>query len=61
MTSAGTTSQASQTSSTFAIFLATSSGNTISGIIQNVGATTFDIAWTETGAATAQNFMWEAQ
>lgn len=61
MTSAGTTSQASQTSSVFAVFLATSSGNTISGVIGNVGATSFDIVWTETGTATAQNFMWEAR
>lgn len=61
MTSAGTVSQASQTSSVFAIFLATSSGNNISGVIQNVGPTTFDIQWTETGNAAAQNFVWEAQ
>lgn len=61
MRSTGTTSQASQASSTFAIFVATSSGNNISGVIQNVGPTTFDIVWTETGTAAAQNFMWEAE
>lgn len=60
MTSAGTSAQASQTSTTFAVFLATSSGNTVSGIIQNIGATTFDIAWTEAGTSAAQNFLWEA-
>lgn len=61
MTSAGTSSQASQTSTTFAVFLATSSGNTISGVIQNITTTGFDIVWTETGTATAQNYLWEAQ
>lgn len=61
MTTAGTTSQASQTSTTFSIFLATSSGNTISGVIQNVTSSGFDIVWSETGNSSAQNFIWEAQ
>ncbi len=61
MTTAGTTAQASQTSTVFAVFLATSSGNTISGVIQNVTSTGFDIVWTETGTSAAQNYMWEAQ
>lgn len=61
MTTAGTTAQASQTSIVFAVFLATSSGNTISGVIQNVTNTGFDIVWTETGTANAQNYLWEAQ
>lgn len=57
----GTTTIAAQTSSTFAIFLDTSVGNTISGVIGNVGATTFDIVWTETGTHTRGVYMWEAQ
>jgi hypothetical protein len=61
MTTAGTSAQASQTSTTFSVFLATTNGNTISGVIQNITATTFDIVWTETGTALAQNFIWEAQ
>lgn len=61
MTSNGTTTQASQTSTAFAVFIATSAGNTISGVIQNVTSTTFDISWTEIGTATAQNFLWESQ
>lgn len=61
MTTAGTAAQASQTSTTFAVFLATTSGNNISGVIQNVTSTGFDIVWTETGTALAQNFLWEAQ
>ncbi len=61
MTSAGTSAQASQTSTVFSVFLATSSGNTISGVIQNVGTTSFDIVWTETGTAAAQKYMWECE
>lgn len=61
MTSNGTTTQVSQTSSTFAIFLATSAGNTISGVIGNVTSTGFDIVWTETGTHTNGNYLWEAQ
>lgn len=61
MTSNGTTTQVSQTSTVFSIFLATSAGNNISGVIQNVTSTGFDIVWTETGTHTAGNFLWEAQ
>ena len=57
----GTTTIAAQTSNTFAIFLDTAVSNTISGVIQNVGATTFDIAWTEVGTHTRGVYMWEAQ
>ena len=60
-TSAGTTTQDGLSSATFAVFIATSSGNTISGVIQNVGPTTFDIAWSETGTAAALPFRWKAQ
>ena len=61
MTVNGTTTQASQTSTTFSVFVPTSAGNNVSGVIQNATSTTFDIVWTETGTATAQNFLWEAQ
>lgn len=60
-TAAITTTQASTTSTTFAINLQTGANSFITGVIQNVGATTFDIAWTETGTASAQNYLWEAQ
>lgn len=56
-----TTTQAGLTSNTFCILLATGGGNFISGVIQNVGASSFDLVWTETGTATAQVYMWEAQ
>lgn len=56
-----TTTQAGLSSNTFAILLATGGGNFISGVIQNVGATSFDIVWTETGTTTAQVFLWECQ
>jgi len=56
-----TTAEPAATSSTFAIHLDTGVGNLMTGIIQNVGATSFDIAWTETGTHTAQPFMWEAE
>lgn len=61
MTSAGTATQAAQISTVFAVFIATTSGANISGVIGNVGATTFDIVWTETGSAIAQGFLWEAE
>lgn len=53
------------TSTTFAVYLqrvATSMGNA-SGVIQNVGATTFDIVWTLTGSDISGGtaFLWEAQ
>lgn len=57
----GTTTLAAASSSTFAIYMDTSVNNTISGIVQNVGATTFDIAFTETGTHTRGVYMWEAQ
>lgn len=56
-----TTTQAGLSSNTFAILLATGGGNFISGVIQNVTSTQFDIVWTETGTATAQVYLWEAQ
>lgn len=61
MTTAGTTTQDGLSSNTFAVFIATSAGNIMSGVIQNVGATTFDIVWTETGTAAALPYMWEAE
>lgn len=59
-TAAITTTQASAVSSTFSIRLDTGANSFITGIVQNVGATTFQIAWTETGTTSAQNYMWEA-
>jgi hypothetical protein len=56
-----TAAEPGATSTAFAIRLDTGVGNFIRGVIQNVGATTFDIVWTETGTATAQVYMWEAQ
>lgn len=56
-----TTTQAGLSSNTFAILLATGGGSFISGVIQNVTSTQFDIVWTETGTATAQVYLWEAQ
>jgi len=56
-----TTTQAGLSSNAFAILLATGGGNYISGVIQNVTSTQFDIVWTETGTATAQVYLWEAQ
>lgn len=50
-----------KTSTVFAIIMVTSAGNRIEGVIGNVGATTFDIVWTETGTHTAGNYLWEAQ
>ncbi len=53
---------AGQASSTaFAIEIGTSAGNVISGVIGNVGATTFDIVWTEAGTSVAGVLLWEAQ
>lgn len=60
-TAAITTTQASGTSTTFAINLQTANNSFITGVIQNVTSTTFDIVWTETGTSAAQNYMWEAQ
>ena len=57
----GTTTLAAASSNTFAIYMISSAGNLISGVIQNVGATTFDIAFTETGTHTRGVYMWECQ
>jgi hypothetical protein len=57
----GTTTIAAASSTAFAIYMITSAGNLITGVIQNVGATTFDIVWTETGTQTRGVYMWEAQ
>ena len=57
----GTTTIAAASSTSFAIYMITSAGNLITGVIQNVGATTFDIAFTETGTHTLGVYMWEAQ
>ncbi len=57
----GTTTQVSQTSTVFSIIMVTSAGNQITGVIGNVGATTFDIVFTETGTHTAGNYLWKAQ
>ncbi len=60
-TAAITTTQASTTSTTFAVNIQTGANSFITGVIGNVGATTFDIVWTETGTSSAQNYLWEAQ
>ena len=56
-----TTTQAAATSTSFAINIQTGANVFITGVIQNVTSTSFDIAWTETGATAAKVFMWEAQ
>lgn len=60
-TAAITTTQAGASSTTFAISLSTGANNFITGVIGNVTTTQFDIVWTETGTATAQVYMWEAE
>ena len=60
-TAAITTTQAAATSTTFAVRVDTAANVFVTGVIQNVGATTFQIAWTETGAAVARVYMWEAE
>lgn len=57
----GTSAIAAVSSTAFAVFMDTSLNNNISGVIQNVGATTFDIVWTETGTHTRGVYLWEAQ
>jgi len=59
-TAAITTTQAASTSTTYAINIQTGANSFVTGVIQNVGATSFDIAWTETGTSAAKVFMWEA-
>jgi hypothetical protein len=56
-----TAAEPAATSTAFAIRQNTGVGNFITGVIGNVGATSFDIVWTETGTHTAQVYMWEAQ
>ncbi len=56
-----TAAEPAATSTAFAIRLDTGVGNFITGVIQNVTSTQFDIVWTETGTATAQPYLWEAQ
>ena len=56
-----TTTAASAVSSVFSIILYTAAGIFISGVVQNVTSTTFDIVWTETGISIARNYMWECQ
>jgi hypothetical protein len=57
----GTTTTVATLSTAFSIFMDTAVSNTISGVIQNVGATTFDIVFTEVGTHTRGVYMWEAQ
>lgn len=52
---------AAASSNAFSVYMDTSLNNTISGVVQNVGATTFDIAFTENGAHTRGVYMWIAQ
>ena len=54
---------AGQASSTaFAIKVGSGATAFCSGVIQNVGATTFDIVWTESGTSdTTPVYLWEAQ
>ncbi len=56
-----TVTQNGLSSTAFAVFLSFSSGNFITGVIQNVTSTSFDIVWTETGTVSAMPFLWEAQ
>ena len=56
-----TAAEPAATSTVYAIRQQTGVGNNITGVIGNVGATTFDIVWTETGTHTAQVYLWEAQ
>jgi hypothetical protein len=56
-----TTSANAATSTTFAVRIDIAAGSRVEGVIQNVGATTFDISWTETGTAAARVYLWEAE
>ena len=56
-----TAAEPAATSTAFSIRVDTGVGNFVTGVIQNVTATDFDIVWTETGTATAQVYLWEAQ
>ena len=55
-----TAAEPAATNATYAIRQQTGVGNFATGVIGNVGATTFDIVWTETGTHTAQVYLWEA-
>lgn len=55
-----TAAEPAATSAAYAIRQQTGVGNFATGVIGNVGATTFDIVWTETGTHTAQVYLWEA-
>jgi len=56
------TGMATETSTSFAIYLASKDGFNATGIVQNVGATTFDIVWTvSSGNLLDTDLMWEAQ
>lgn len=60
-TAAITTTQAAATSTAFAVRSDTGANSFVQGVIQNVGNTSFQIAWTETGTAAAKVYMWEAE
>ena len=60
-TAAITTTQNANTSSVYSINIQTAANSFVTGVIQNVNATTFQIAWTETGTAVAKVYMWEVQ
>ena len=55
-----TAAEPAATSVAYAVRQQTGVGNFATGVIGNVGATTFDIVWTETGTHTAQVYLWEA-
>lgn len=56
------TAAGQSSSSAFAIKVGSAATAFCSGVIQNVGATTFDIAWTESGTSdTTPVYLWEAQ
>jgi hypothetical protein len=49
-------------SAAFAIKVGSGASAFVSGVIQNVGATTFDIVWTESGTSdTTPVYLWEAE
>lgn len=62
---AGNSTRTGTTSTTFAVRLALnnagSEGNVTTGVIQNIGSTSFDIVWTSAGTVVDSSFIWEAQ
>ncbi len=56
-----TASEPMATSTAYAVRCDTGVGNFVTGVIQNVTSTQFDIVWTETGTSAAQVYIWEAQ